>query len=319
LIYNAEDAPALTTHALLGRKRELADVQRLLATARLVTITGPGGVGKTRLALHVAGDLRDAFAAGAHFISLGAISDPTLIIPTIAQALGLVESPDQLLFDSLKAFLRDRQMLLVLDNFEQVISTAPLLTELLAACPGLRMLVTSREALHVRGEHEFPLSPLELSSRALIPNQASVESLLHYPGIALFVQRAQASQPEFQLTTANAAAVAEVCARLDGLPLAIELAAARIKLLPPQQKLAQLYPIFQRVGEKIKNHHLASDSFGCCMLFSARAMASSRESARPAFRADAKVCSSSWSLICATIHSQSCRSAGHSGRGAVAN
>ncbi len=225
---------------LLGRERELADVQRLLSTARLVTLTGPGGVGKTRLALQVAHELHAAFAGGAHFISLAAINDPTLIIPTIVQALGLAESPGQLLFDSLKEFLRDRQILLVLDNFEQVISGAPLLTELLAACAGLRMLVTSRETLRVHGEQEFPLAPLELSNRALIPDQAPVESLLHYPGIALFVQRAQASQPEFKLTADNATAVAEICARLDGLPLALELAAARIKLLPPQAMLARL-------------------------------------------------------------------------------
>jgi len=184
--------------------------------------------------------LHEAFADGAHFISLAAISDPTLIIPTIAQALGLAESPGQLLFDSLKAFLRDRQMLLVLDNFEQVISAAPLLTELLAASGELKLLVTSREILRLHGEHEFPLAPLALSSLAEMPDPLSVESLLQYPGIALFVQRAQASQPEFKLTAGNAAAVAEVGARLDGLPLAIELAAARIKLLPPKAMLTRL-------------------------------------------------------------------------------
>ena len=184
--------------------------------------------------------MHEAFADGAHFISLAAISDPTLIIPTIAQALGLAESPGQLLFDSLKAFLRDRQMLLVLDNFEQVISAAPLLTELLAAGGELKLLVTSREILRLHGEHEFPLAPLALSSLAEMPDPLSVESLLQYPGIALFVQRAQASQPEFKLTAGNAAAVAEVGARLDGLPLAIELAAARIKLLPPKAMLTRL-------------------------------------------------------------------------------
>jgi predicted ATPase/DNA-binding CsgD family transcriptional regulator len=225
---------------LLGRERELADVQRLLSTTRLATITGPGGVGKTSLALQVARELHEAFAEGARFIALGAISDPTLIIPTVAQALGLAESPNRLILDSLKEFLRDRQLLLLLDNFEQIISAAPLLTELLEACAELRMLVTSREALHLRGEHEFPLAPLELSNRALIPGHASVEILLQYPGIALFVQRAQASQPDFQLTADNAAAVAEICARLDGLPLAIELAAVRIKLLPPKTMLARL-------------------------------------------------------------------------------
>jgi predicted ATPase/DNA-binding CsgD family transcriptional regulator len=231
--------PAALT-PLLGRERELADVRRLLSTARLVTITGPGGVGKTSLALQVARELGDAFADSAHFISLAAITDPTLIIPTLAQAVGVTESPGRLLFDSLKDFLRDRQMLLLIDNFEQVISAAPLLTELLSACSELKLLVTSRETLRVRGEQEFPVSPLQISDRALIPDRASVETLLQYPGIALFVQQAQASQPEFQLTAENGAAVAEVCARLDGLPLAIELAATRIKLLPPKAMLTRL-------------------------------------------------------------------------------
>ncbi len=141
---------------------------------------------------------------------------------------------DRLLFDSLKDYLRDRQVLLLLDNFEQIIAAAPLLTELLSACARLQLLVTSREALRVRGEQEFLLSPLAL------PDRPAVENLLQYPGIALFVERARAAQLEFRLTPQNAAAVTEICSRLDGLPLAIELAAARIKLLPPQAMLAQL-------------------------------------------------------------------------------
>ncbi|HJS18856.1 MAG TPA: LuxR C-terminal-related transcriptional regulator, partial [Anaerolineales bacterium] len=186
------------------------------------------------LALQVAHDLRDAFVDGVFFISLAAINDPTLIIPTIAHTLGVTESPNRLLQESLKEFLRDRRVLLLLDNFEQIISAAPLLSELTSACAGLRMLVTSREALRLRGEHEFPLSPLAL------PDGQSVETLMQYPGIALFVRRAQAIQPDFQLVQGNASAVSEICARLDGLPLAIELAAARIKLLPPQAMLARL-------------------------------------------------------------------------------
>jgi predicted ATPase/class 3 adenylate cyclase/DNA-binding CsgD family transcriptional regulator len=226
--------------SFIGRERELEEIKRLVSTYRLVTLTGPGGVGKTSLALHTARDLYRTFPDGAQFVALSAIHDPTLIIPTIAQTLGLAESPDQLLFDSLKDYLRDSQMLLLLDNFEQVISAAPLLTELLSAANALKLLVTSREALRLRGEQEFPLAPLELSSPAQMPGPLSVESWLHYPSIALFVQRAQAIQPGFQLTTENAAAVAEICARLDGLPLALELAAARIKLLPPQAMLTRL-------------------------------------------------------------------------------
>jgi len=227
--------PASLT-SLLGREKETVSLGQLLHSSevRLVTITGPGGVGKTSLALQVAYDLQDAFVDGVFFISLAAISDSTLIIPTIAHTLGVIESPNRLLLDSLKEFLRDRQVLLMLDNFEQIMSAAPLLSELLSACTGLRMLATSREALHLRGEQEFPLSPLAL------PDQSSVEVLLHYSSIALFVQRAQAIQPEFKLTTDNATSVAEICARLDGLPLAIELAAARIKLLPPQAMLTRL-------------------------------------------------------------------------------
>jgi predicted ATPase len=227
--------PALLS-SLLGRERETATLSQLLkrADVRLVTITGPGGVGKTSLALHVVHEIRDAFEDGVFFISLAPINDSTLIIPTIAQALGVTESPNRLLLDSLKDFLRKKQMLLLLDNFEQIVSAAPLLTELLNACAGLQMLVTSREALHLRGEHEFPLEPLALS------DQISIESLYQSPGIALFVQRVQAVQPDFQLTEENAPAVTKICARLDGLPLALELAAARIKLLPPKTMLERL-------------------------------------------------------------------------------
>jgi len=227
--------PASLT-SLIGREKETASLGQLLRSPdiRLVTITGPGGVGKTSLALQVAHELQDAFVDGVFFISLAAITDSTLIIPTIAHTLGVIESPDRLLLDSLKEFLRDRQVLLLLDNFEQIIAAAPLLTELLEVCPELRMLVTSREVLRLRGEHEFPLSPLAL------PDQPSLEILMQYPSVALFVQRAQASQPDFKLTPENASAVTEICARLDGLPLAIELAAARIKLLPPQAMLRQL-------------------------------------------------------------------------------
>ena len=227
--------PALLS-SLLGREREIATLRQLLkrVDVRLVTITGPGGVGKTSLALQVAHELQDAFTHGVFFVSLAAATESNLIIPTIAHTLGVTESPSRLLLNSLKDFLRTRQILLLLDNFEQIISVAPLLTELLETCAELRMLVTSREALHLRGEHEFPLAPLAL------PSQPSFEDLLQYPGIALFVERAQAIQPHFHLTPDNSNAVAEICAHLDGLPLAIELAAARIKLLPPQAMLAQL-------------------------------------------------------------------------------
>lgn len=222
--------------SLIGREQETATLRQLLQQQglRLITITGPAGVGKTSLALHVAHAAQDVFADGVFFVSLAPISDPTLIMLTIAQTLSLPESPRRLWLDSLKEYLKDRQMLLALDNFEQIINAAPLLTELLSACAKLQLLVTSREALRVRGEQEFLLSPLAL------PDRPAIETLHQYPSIALFVQRAQSAQLEFQLTEQNAAAVAEVCANLDGLPLAIELAAARVKLFPPQAMLVQL-------------------------------------------------------------------------------
>ena len=183
--------------SLIGREQEIETLCQLLhrPDVRLVTITGLGGVGKTSLALQVAHELSDAFHEGVSFISLAPIRDPTLIIPTIARLLDVTESPNRLMLDSLKDFLRDKRMLLLLDNFEQIIAAAPLLTELLEACPALRMLVTSREVLRLRGEHEFPLSPLAL------PDRPSLEILMQYPSVALFVQRAQASQPDFQADT----------------------------------------------------------------------------------------------------------------------
>ena len=233
--------PALLS-SLLGRESETATLCQLLKqpNVRLVTITGPGGVGKTSLALHVVHELQDAFTDGVFFISLAAIVDSTLIIPTIAHALGVTESPNRLLLDSLKDFLRNKQVLLLLDNFEQIISAAPLLTELLNACAELRMLVTSREALRLRGEHEFPLEPLKLDGHTISSGDRSANTLMQSPAIALFIQRVQAIQPDFDLTEENAPAVTEICAHLDGLPLAIELAAAHIKLLPPKTMLEKL-------------------------------------------------------------------------------
>ena len=207
---------------LLGREQETTRLHQLLGRpeARLVTLTGPGGVGKTSLALRAAHEAQASFADGVFFVSLAPISDPTLVLPTIAQCLRLPESPRRLWLDSLKDYLHERQVLLLLDNFEQIISAAPLLSELLAACAELRLLVTSREALRVRGEQEFLLSPLAL------PDLPAVETVLACPSVALFVARAQAAQLDFRLTTETAPAVTEICARLDGLPLALELAAA---------------------------------------------------------------------------------------------
>ncbi len=229
---------------LIGREQEVATVCSLLRRleVRLLNLTGIGGVGKTRLGLQVATDLQDDFAEGVFFVSLAPISDPDHIIPTIAKTLGLWEAAGQLPLEQLKAYLRDRQLLLLLDNFEQVAAAASLLIEMLKACPNLKMLVTSRAVLHVSGEHEFPVPPLAVPNLKQLPER---EALTRYAAVALFLQRARAIKLDFQLTNTNARTIAEICARLEGLPLAIELAAARIKLLSPQALLARLDRRFQ--------------------------------------------------------------------------
>ncbi len=223
----------------IGREQEVSAVQHLLQreSVRLLTLTGPGGTGKTRMALQVAAELSEVFLDGVFFVNLAPISDPALVVPTIAQTLHIKEVADQALLDLVNAFLREKQVLLLLDNFEQVVGAGVHVATLLAACPQLKVLVTSREVLHVRGEQEFAVPPLSLPDPQRLPD---LLALSQYEAVALFIQRAQAARPQFEVTTANAPAVAEICVRLDGLPLAIELAAARLKMLPPQVLLARL-------------------------------------------------------------------------------
>jgi len=232
------DLPVSLT-SLIGREQEVQALHALLLRpdVRLLTLTGTPGVGKTRLALEVARELVHDFADGVHLVSLAPISDPAFVIPTIARRLGLIESGSQPLLDLLKTSQHDKHRLLLLDNFEQVIPAATLLAELLEACPDLKLLVTSREVLRLRGEHQFAVLPLALPDPKRLPDD---RSLAHVPAVDLFLQRAQAITADFHLTTDNAAAIAEICLRLDGLPLAIELAAARSKLLAPQALLARL-------------------------------------------------------------------------------
>ncbi|MBA3945073.1 MAG: tetratricopeptide repeat protein [Herpetosiphonaceae bacterium] len=224
---------------LIGRVQEVAAVVARLRepSLRLLTLTGPGGMGKTRLALAVAEQFVAVFPDGVTFVALAPISDPALVIPTIAQALRIRETRDQPLLDQLAAVLRHHRTLLVLDNFEQVLAAAPDVARLLAAAPRLQVLVTSRAALRLSGEQEYPVAPLALPDRDHLPNLAA---LTQYDAVALFIQRVCAVKPDFEVTNANALAVAEICARLDGLPLAIELAAARSRLFAPAALLARL-------------------------------------------------------------------------------
>ena len=229
---------------LVGRDEEVDDICKLLKNAgiHLVTLQGTGGIGKTRLSYQVARQMQSYFADGVCFVHLATVNEPDLVVPIIAQELGIQEVGAQPIFQQVKVALRNKHFLLILDNFEQVVASAPLIEELLAECPRLKILVTSREVLRLDVEHVFPVPPLGTPN---LDQLSKDEMVTQYPAIALFFQRAQAVLPTFQLTQTNARIIAEICVRLDGLPLAIELAAARIKLLPPQELLARLSQPFQ--------------------------------------------------------------------------
>ncbi|HUQ31836.1 MAG TPA: tetratricopeptide repeat protein [Pyrinomonadaceae bacterium] len=223
----------------IGRQPETAAVKKLLERSdmRLATLTGPGGSGKTRLALHVASSMLSEFPDGVFLVALEGMTDPHLVISSIAQTLGVKEAGGTTLIESLKKFLRDLRVLLILDNFEHLVSASPLLSSLLTATVHFKILVTSRAVLHLSGEHEFRVPPMMLPETG---GHLRVPELLRYAAVELFVQRAVAARSDFTLTDRNASAVADICIQLDGLPLAIELAAARVRLLPPRAMLARL-------------------------------------------------------------------------------
>ena len=229
----------IPTTSFVGRERELAELTSLLGRTRLLTLTGPGGTGKTRLAVRLGSAVSASFPDGVTFVPLAAVSNPSLLASTIAAVLGISLGPGQSLLAALIVHLRPKRLLLFLDNFEQITAAAPLLSEMIAGCPALTILVTSRASLHLSGEQEYFVPPLGVPDGEE-PKIGGPAELERWPSVTLFAERARLVQTDFTISAANGQAIAEICRRLDGLPLAIELAAARVKLLAPEALLARL-------------------------------------------------------------------------------
>jgi non-specific serine/threonine protein kinase len=236
----------------IGRQRELAALSELLKgeDVRLVTLTGPGGIGKTRLSIQVAAELQDGYADGVCFVDLAAIGDPERVPTAIAGQLDVAEIADEEMVETLKNYLQEKQMLLVLDNYEQIVEAAPVVGDLLAAAPRLRVVVTSRELLRLSSEHNYAVPPLVLPD---LDRTETVDAISQYEAVALFIQRAQAVKPDFEIVDDNAPVVAEICVRLDGLPLAIELAAARVAIFSAAQLLERLESRLKTVSSKLRD------------------------------------------------------------------
>jgi predicted ATPase/class 3 adenylate cyclase len=239
----------------VGRPHELAEIRRLLGMTRLLTLVGPGGTGKTRLALRVATEVLPKFEGGVYFVPLDAIRDPERVGTAIGRSLGINETETRPVLEVILEYLATKKLLLVLDNFEQVLTAAPIVSQLLAGCAELKVLLTSRALLHIAGERVFEVLPLDLPAADIGPDPARLATV---SSVDLFVRRATASQPGFALTRANAGAVAQIVTRLDGLPLAIELAAVRTRLFPPEVLAKRLDQRFKALGGGLRGasaHH----------------------------------------------------------------